>query len=142
MSGNSALRRVRHDDRGAQAVEFALIFVFALVPLLLGMIEFGSMMYSQITITQAAREAARQLALDVGTGTAGTCDAACVTNAKSTAASQASPLSITYKTVTPCTAGATQGSSATMTIQATSLLSFPLFGNFTVTGTASMPCGG
>jgi hypothetical protein len=29
-----------------------------------------------------------------------------------------------------------------MTIKATPLLSFPLFGTFTVTGTASMPCGG
>lgn len=140
MSGYSIFRRVRNDDRGAQAVEFALIWVFALVPLILGMIEFGAVMYSQITITQAAREAARQLALDVGTGTPGTCDATCISSAKATASSQASPLSISYKTVTPCASGATQGTSATVTIQATTLL--PLFVAVTVTGTASMPCGG
>ena len=140
MSGFCLFRRVRNDDRGAQAVEFALIWVFALVPLILGMIEFGAVMYSQITMTQAAREAARQLALDVGTGTPNTCDATCISNAKSTAASAASPLSITSYSYTTCVSGSNQSTSATMTIKATTLL--PLFVNVTITGTASMPCGG
>lgn len=140
MSGHSALRRVRTEDRGAQAVEFALIFVFALVPLLLGMIQFGSMMYSQVTITQAAREAARHLSLNI-INQPGCSDVTC--DASKVAASQASPLTLLANpTITPCASGATQTSSATVTIKATSLLSFPLFGNFTVTGTASMPCGG
>ena len=141
MSGFWMFRRIRNDDRGAQAVEFALIWVFALVPLILGMIEFGAVMYSQITITQAAREAARQLALDVGTQTPNSCDSFCLAHAEATATSAASPLSITFSpSPVVCTAGATQGASATVTIRATTLL--PLLLSVTVTGTASMPCGG
>lgn len=128
-------------DRGAEAVEFALIWVFALVPLILGLIWAGFLFYSQITITQAAREAARQVALDVGSATSGQCDSSCTANATTTATNAASPLSISSTSITTCASGATQGSQATVTIKAPSLLS-SLFFTVTVTGSASMPCGG
>ncbi|TAM88280.1 MAG: pilus assembly protein [Jatrophihabitans sp.] len=140
MRGSRPGRTPRGDD-GAEAVEFALIWTFALVPLILGLIWAGMLFYSQITITQAAREAARQVALDVGTTTAGTCDSACQTNATATATNAASPLSITT-TITTCPANATQGTQATVTLKAPSLLSNLWPFTVTVTGSASMPCGG
>lgn len=132
------------NDRGAQAVEFGLIFTFALVPLILGLIQMGAMFYSQITITQAAREAVRQVALNVNSGTSGQCDSTCQNDAAgttgSTASNAASPLTLSSSSVTTCGAGATQSSQATVTLQASTLL--PIFFSATVTGSASMPCGG
>jgi Flp pilus assembly protein TadG len=57
--------RVR-DDRGAAAVEFALLLPLLLL-LVFGIIDFGRAINAQITITQAAREGARVLALPGGT---------------------------------------------------------------------------
>ena len=55
-----------NSDRGAVAVEFALLLPL-LVLLIFGMIDFGRAINAQITITQAAREGARVLALPGGT---------------------------------------------------------------------------
>jgi Flp pilus assembly protein TadG len=49
-------------DRGATAVEFALLLPL-LVLIVFGMIDFGRAINAQITITQAAREGARVLAI-------------------------------------------------------------------------------
>lgn len=52
----------RDSERGAAAVEFALILpVF--IALLLGIIEFGAAYNAQILVTNAAREAARSMTL-------------------------------------------------------------------------------
>ncbi|QKE39279.1 TadE/TadG family type IV pilus assembly protein [Ferrovum myxofaciens] len=45
-------------ERGVAAVEFALIFPLMLL-LMFGIIEFGTLMYDQIMVTNAAREGAR-----------------------------------------------------------------------------------
>ncbi len=50
------------DDRGAAAVEFALVLPFLLV-IVLGIVDFGRMLNMQITLTQAAREGVRVAAL-------------------------------------------------------------------------------
>lgn len=50
-------------DRGAAAVEFALLLPLLLL-LLFGIIDFGRALNAQITITQAAREGARLVALN------------------------------------------------------------------------------
>jgi len=50
-------------DRGAAAVEFALLLPLLLL-LLFGIIDFGRALNAQITITQAAREGARLEALN------------------------------------------------------------------------------
>lgn len=52
----------RHDERGAAAVEFA----FILIPLLLlvfGIFEFGRVYMTQLTLTNAARDAVRMYAI-------------------------------------------------------------------------------
>ena len=56
-------------DRGAAAVEFALVLPI-LVALLLGIIEFGYAMYVQAAISGAAREGARELAISSSTASA------------------------------------------------------------------------
>jgi Flp pilus assembly protein TadG len=56
-SGNNAR------DRGAAAVEFALLLPLLLL-LIFGIIDFGRALNAQITLTQAAREGARLEALD------------------------------------------------------------------------------
>ena len=61
-----ARRGSANSDRGAAAVEFALLLPL-LVLLIFGMIDFGRAINAQITITQAAREGARVLALPGGT---------------------------------------------------------------------------
>jgi Flp pilus assembly protein TadG len=49
-------------DRGATAVEFALLLPLLLL-IVLGIIDFGRMLNAQVTLTQAAREGARLVAL-------------------------------------------------------------------------------
>lgn len=61
-----ARRGSANSDRGAAAVEFALLLPL-LVLLVFGMIDFGRAINAQITITQAAREGARALALGQST---------------------------------------------------------------------------
>jgi len=61
-----ARRGSANSERGAAAVEFALLLPL-LVLLIFGMIDFGRAINAQITITQAAREGARALALGQAT---------------------------------------------------------------------------
>jgi hypothetical protein len=49
-------------DRGAAAVEFALVLPMVLL-VVFGLIDFGRMLNAQITLTEAAREGARANAL-------------------------------------------------------------------------------
>jgi Flp pilus assembly protein TadG len=51
------------DDRGATALEFAIVAPLLLI-LIMGMLEFGLMYNAQITVTHAAREGARLAAVD------------------------------------------------------------------------------
>lgn len=51
------------DDRGAAAVEFAIVLPVLLM-LVFGIIDFGRALNAQVTLTQAAREGARLEALD------------------------------------------------------------------------------
>ncbi|GAA1889756.1 hypothetical protein GCM10009715_39470 [Paeniglutamicibacter psychrophenolicus] len=53
------------DQRGASAVEFAIVLPL-LLTLLLGIIEFGFLFNQQISLTQAAREGARAYAIHHG----------------------------------------------------------------------------
>ena len=49
-------------DRGAAAVEFALVFPI-LILVLIGIIEYGSVFNTQLMLTSAAREGARTMAV-------------------------------------------------------------------------------
>lgn len=55
-------RRGRSTDRGAAAVEAALVLPILLL-LVFGIIDFGRMLNAQITVNEAAREAARAVSL-------------------------------------------------------------------------------
>jgi Flp pilus assembly protein TadG len=54
----TSTRRRPVADRGAAAVEFALVLPMLLI-LIFGIIDFGRMLNAQITLTEAAREGAR-----------------------------------------------------------------------------------
>ncbi len=54
----SARKAGRMNDRGAAAVEMALVLPMLLL-LIFGIIDFGRMLNAQITLTEAAREGAR-----------------------------------------------------------------------------------
>lgn len=68
MSKRALATRLR-SQHGAAAVEFALILP-VLMMLLLGIVEYGSVYNAQITLTSAAREAAREASLRMSGGDA------------------------------------------------------------------------
>lgn len=55
-------RRRWDDQRGAVAVEFALVFPL-LILVLFGVVEYGAVYNAQLVVTGAAREAAREMAV-------------------------------------------------------------------------------
>lgn len=57
-----AARRSRRGERGAAAVEFALVLPILML-LIFGIVDFGRMLSAKITLTEAAREGARATAL-------------------------------------------------------------------------------
>lgn len=56
------LKRLKREEKGQSLVEFALVLL-PLLLLVLGIIEFGWLFNGQITVTSAAREAARAAAV-------------------------------------------------------------------------------
>ena len=61
------LRRGAEDERGAAAVEFAIVLVPLLI-LLLGIIDFGWVFNQQVSLSNAARETARFYAVNEAEG--------------------------------------------------------------------------
>jgi Flp pilus assembly protein TadG len=99
-------RRRRLSERGAAAVEFALILPVLLV-LVGGTIDFGRLFYTQIQLSNAARDGVRLAAL--GSTTYST------TQIQARTVTAASPLAVQTSgvTVTACTGA---GTSATVTV--------------------------
>lgn len=127
------MRRIRAED-GAVAVEFALLLPI-LVALLLGIMEFSLVMNAQITLTNAAREGARTVAVenDQSAARADIRAAATVLDPVLTDAN------IRFSPTGTCVAGAT--SVTTITYNYKFLTGF--FGaGLTLTGKAAMRCGG
>lgn len=89
-------------ERGAAAVEFALVLPLLLV-LLLGIIDFGLYFYNDLQLTHVARDAARYLSVNDMSAANGAIDKA---NLVST--------SITSRSVTP----GVQGGESTIALQA------------------------
>ena len=126
-------------DRGATAVEFALLLPLLLL-ILLGIIDFGRMLNAQETLTQAAREGARLVAL-------GRTDAVSRTQA---AATGLSPVSASDQSSCPTGAGLASSSAVQVsyTFQFTPglgyLVSFfggsGMSGQITLTARGVMPC--
>jgi TadE-like protein len=100
----TGLLRRRSADRGAAAVEFALLLPLLLI-LVFGIIDFGRMLNAQITLTEAAREGARASALGTsastrvdqltgGLGTVNTSTTACPANPSAT---DTTTVTVTYQ---------------------------------------------
>lgn len=63
------MRRARHSERGASAVEFALILPL-LLSVVFAIIDFGWWFFTDMHVTNAARDGARKGAVSDGTNTA------------------------------------------------------------------------
>ncbi|WP_343037947.1 TadE family type IV pilus minor pilin [Arthrobacter wenxiniae] len=138
-----ALDRLCKSEKGAAAVEFALV-VPVLLLLLFGIIEFGRVYNTQIELTGAAREGARVMAIQNNS-----------TAAKAAARAGAPSLNpaLTDAQISVLTNGADPSSclntigtpNLTVTVTATYPLTFltGMFGNsITITGKSAMQCGG
>lgn len=125
--------RVLRRERGAAAVEFALIVPVLLI-LVFGIIEFSRLYNEQISLTNAARSAVRVMAIssDEAKATQAAIDAAPTLDAALVAAG----LSLTPAT---CSAGATM--TAAIDYEA-SLLTGWFGAAIGLRGEAATPCGG
>jgi Flp pilus assembly protein TadG len=117
-------------ERGAAAVEFALV-VPVLLALLLGIIEFGRAYNVQISLTHAARETVRTMAIDNTWGDA-------VSRGKTAAPSVVLAAGDFAAAPATCTPG--QQISVTVTHKFESLTG--IADGLTITGKAAMRCGG
>lgn len=117
-------------ERGAAAVEFALVLP-VLLALVLGCIEFGRAYNTQISLTHAAREAARSMVVTTNWTQA-------VTNGKS-AASTLNAADMQF-TATPAACSANSMVEIKVTYPLQTLTG--VMPNKTLTGKAAMRCGG
>lgn len=118
----------RCEERGAAAVEFAIVAML-LITLLMGIMEFGYAFFVQGNIAGAAREAARAYAIDP----AGT-------DVSAVAMNYGMPSGATAA-LTPPT-GCSPGGPVTVTISYTYPGLTGFFGGLNLTGEGSMRCGG
>lgn len=134
----SAVRPPVRRDRGAAAVEMALVFPL-IVFLVFAIIDFGRMFNTQITLTEAAREGARATALGLDAGP------------RVTSVTQG--LSGVSSTVTPCAVNPAPGDDAVVVVghsfefitplsSLTSLFGGGLNGPIAMSGRGVMPCLG
>ncbi|MDP9884815.1 Flp pilus assembly protein TadG [Sinomonas atrocyanea] len=122
--------RAQHPERGAAAVEFALVLP-ALLLLVLGIIDFGRIFSAQQTLTYAARAGARVMVLQNS-------QTAAVTAAQN-AASPLGQLPSSSFAVSPstCTSGTQVAFTVNYTFSGTGF-----FGTFPLQGKGVMLCGG
>ncbi|OMH34547.1 pilus assembly protein TadE [Tersicoccus sp. Bi-70] len=128
-------------ERGAAAVEFALV-VPVLLLLLLGIIEFGRAYNTQIELSGAAREAARVMAVRN--------DATAAKAAAQAAAPSLNPALTTGQITIGLSNGSSCAANASTTYPVVTVTAaYPLkfltgmFGStITITGKSSMQCGG
>ncbi len=134
MSGAN-VARARRNDRGAVAVEFAIVLPLLII-LVFGIIDFGRVFFAQITVTQAAREGARLSALGLPN----------VQSRTTAAAAGLSPVMVTNPSI--CPTGSTQATDAVVTVTYTFEFSTPLIemvglpATKVLTGRGHMPCQG
>jgi Flp pilus assembly protein TadG len=130
-SSRSTKEEGARKERGAVAVEFALVAP-VLLALVAGIVEFSHAYNLQISVTQAAREAAREMAIEDDQGAAALAAAA--------GAPGLNTGNFQYSfSPAACTAG--QNMTVTITYLAPTLTG--IFGNnVTVAGIGAMRCGG
>lgn len=124
--------RAGNDENGAAAIELALL-VPVLITILFGIVEFGLGFNASITVTQAAREAVRPLALGKGTSAA---DAA--------GKAAASPLTVVVDQMVPSSGVCAAGTNASVRVNHSFSYDIPFFKSDTITirRKAVMKCGG
>ena len=127
------LRRTR-DDRGAAAVEFALVSI-PLLYLLYGGISFGFMLNAQETASQIAREGARSLAI---CGTAAGCSGTATSKMNS---AKPAGFTIVSTSITPCTSATGDATVIVTTKPPLNFIPFLTSGT-AIKGKAVTPCGG
>jgi Flp pilus assembly protein TadG len=126
----------RHNDRGAAAVEFALVLPLLML-LVFGIAEFGRAYHIQTTLSNAARDGVRVMALQNDPAAA-----------RATVQASASTLSVTPSqiSVTPTSCAATATTSAgTATVTISYRMDFltGMFGaELDLTGKGTMRCNG
>jgi len=126
-------------ERGAVAVEFALLLPLLLL-IVMGIVDFGRMLNAQETLTQAAREGARLVALGQPN----------VAGRTQAAATGLSPVGVSIQTSCPVGAGSTSDGrvQTSYTFQFTPGLGYlvglfggsGLSGQTTLTARGAMPC--
>lgn len=123
---------MRANERGAAAVEFAILLPLLLM-LVLGTIEFGRAYNAQITLTNAARDGVRYMAIYKDPP-----------GAKAAATKAAVSVSTTIPTsdVTLSTDVCTAGSQVTLTIKYSLSTITGIAGPFPMIGKGVMLCGG
>ena len=122
----------RDSEHGAAAVEFAILLPLLLM-LVLGTIEFGRAYNAQITLTNAAREGVRVMAINNN-------PTAAATAVQNAAASVSSTLPSSAVTVSPTTCST--GTQVTVTVKYTLSTITGIAGPFAMTGKGVMLCGG
>jgi Flp pilus assembly protein TadG len=131
------MRQRLRDQRGASAVEFAFIAPL-LILLALGIVEFGRAFQVQGTLSAAAREGVRMMALQNN-------QASARATARSVASSLNPALTDAQITFTPATCPTTYSPGSTMTVRISYREPF-LTGAFgagvTLSATGVMRCGG
>ena len=125
--------RHRRGERGAAAVEFALVLPVLLL-LVLGLIEFSRLYNIQISLSNAAREGARSMAIHNSQPTAKTA-------AISAAPSISPSVSSGQILITPAACAANKAVTVTITYSV-SLLSGYFGTTLPLTGKGVMLCGG
>jgi Flp pilus assembly protein TadG len=125
-------------DRGAVAVEMALLLPF-LILLLLGIMEFGRAFNAQVTLTNAAREGVRVMSISKDIGGAQSATVAAAATLRPPLVNSNIAISAPgATTATPCPAGST----ATVTITYSLNTLTGIAGPFSMTGKGVMLCGG
>jgi Flp pilus assembly protein TadG len=128
---------LRPSERGAAAVEFAIV-VPVLISLLLGIMEFSRAYNAQASLSAAAREGVRVMAI--------TNDPAASRTAAENTAVSLNPLladsNITFKNLDTGTTTCSSGSRIAVTITYTLSTLTGIAGPFTMTGQGAMLCGG
>ncbi|MFF2344478.1 TadE/TadG family type IV pilus assembly protein [Pseudarthrobacter sp. NPDC058119] len=127
----------RASERGAAAVEFAIV-VPVLVMLLLGIVEFSRAYNAQASLSAAAREAVRVMALSND-------PVASRTAAKNTAVSLNPALTdsnVIFKNLDTGTTTCASGNRMTVTITYSLSTMTGIAGPFSMTGRGAMLCGG
>ena len=122
----------RASERGAVAVEFAILAPL-LIMILLGIMEFGRAYNAQVSLTNAAREGVRVMAISNNQTSA-------ITAAKNAAVSLSPAL--VNSNITFSTASCTAGAQMTVTITYTLSTLTGIAGPFAMTGKGVMQCGG